>query len=325
MKLAALPVAALVASLAGCAGSPRLAERLPPPAPRSIELASVPFHPQEDFQCGPAALATVLEASGAAVDPSALAPETYLPKRKGTLQADLIGAARRHGRVAYVLPPYGDALLAELEEGRPVLLLQNLGIGLLPRWHYAVLVGYDADRNVAILRSGRERRLEMRWQRFAASWHLAGRWAVAVLPPEAIPAHATAAQYLEAVAGLEAAGQRETAAAAYDTAIARWPEEPMFWLGRGNIAYAQGDLEAAADKYLRAIGLAPQDAAARNNLAVTLADGGCLDQARRQLERAAALAADTPLMKSVEDSRERIRQPVPSDTGCRLADRAWPE
>jgi hypothetical protein len=58
---------------------------------------------------------------------------------------------------------------------------------------------------------------------------------------------------------------------------------------------------------------------------VTLADGGCLDQARRQLERAAALAADTPLMKSVEDSRERIRQPVPSDTGCRLADRAWPE
>lgn len=325
MRRAALPAAALAALLAGCAGSPRLAEGLAPAAPRSIELASVPFHPQEDFQCGPAALATVLAASGVSASPSALAPRTYLPQRKGTLQADLIGAARRHGRIAYVLPEHGDALVAELTEGRPVLLLQNLGSGLLPRWHYAVLVGYDADRNVAILRSGRERRLEMRWQRFAMSWHLAGRWAVTLLPPEAIPAHATAAQYLEAVAGLEAAGQRETAASAYDTAIARWPEEPMFWLGRGNIAYAAGDLEAAVDKYLRAIQLAPQDAAARNNLAVALADAGCLDEARRQLERAAALAAGTPLADPVEDSRARTGQPAPSGTRCRLEDRAWPE
>lgn len=325
MRRAALPAAALAALLAGCAGSPRLAEGLAPAAPRSIELASVPFHPQEDFQCGPAALATVLAASGVSASPSALAPRTYLPQRKGTLQADLIGAARRHGRIAYVLPEHGDALVAELTEGRPVLLLQNLGSGLLPRWHYAVLVGYDADRNVAILRSGRERRLEMRWQRFAVSWHLAGRWAVAVLPPEAIPAQATAARYLEAVAGLEAAGERKAAAAAYDAAVARWPEEPLFWLGRGNVAYADGELETAAGRYVRAIGLAPQDAAARNNLALVLADAGCVDEARRQLERAAALATGTALVSSIEDSRARLRQLAPSGTSCRLADRAWPD
>jgi len=325
MRSAALPAAALAALLAGCAGSPRLAEGLPPAAPRSVELASVPFHPQEDFQCGPAALATVLGASGVAVGPAALAPQTFIPKRKGTLQAELIGAARRHGRVAYVLPEHGDALVAELSEGRPVLLLQNLGSDLLPVWHYAVLVGYDADRNVAILRSGARRRLEMRWQRFAASWHRAGRWAITVLQPEAIPAHATATKYLDAAAGLEAAGQRKAAAVAYDTAIARWPEEPLFWLGRGNVAYADGELEAAADKYLRALLLVSQDAAARNNLALTLAGAGCFDEARRQLERAAAFAAGTPLMKSVEDSRERIRQLMESGGSCRLADRAWPD
>ncbi|HEU0226038.1 MAG TPA: PA2778 family cysteine peptidase [Steroidobacteraceae bacterium] len=325
MRFAALPAAALAALLAGCASSPRLAEGLPPAAPRSIELASVPFHPQEDFQCGPAALATVLGASGIDVAPATLAPQTFIPKRKGSLQAELIGAARRHGRVAYLLPGHGDALVAELSEGRPVLLLQNLGTDLLPRWHYAVLVGYDADRNVATLRSGTRQRLEMRWQRFAASWHRAGRWAIAVLPPEAIPAHATPDRYLEAVAGLEAAGERRAAAAAYDTAIARWPEEPLFWLGRGNVAFADGELEAAADKYLRAILLAPQDAAARNNLALTLAGAGCFDEARRQLERAAAFAAGTPLMKSVEDSRDRIQQLMPAGGSCRLADRAWPD
>jgi tetratricopeptide (TPR) repeat protein len=325
MRQAALPAAALAALLAGCAGSPRLAEGLPAAAPRSVELASVPFHPQEDYQCGPAALATALGASGVAVDPATLAPQTYLPRRRGTLQADLIGAARRHGRVAYVLPENGDALVAELGEGRPVLLLQNLGSDLLPVWHYAVLIGYDAGRNVAILRSGRQQRLEMRWQRFAASWHRAGRWAIAVLPPEAIPAHATPARYLEAAAGLESARQLEAAATAYDTAIARWPEEPHFWLGRGNVAYAAVQLESAADHFLRAIQLAPQDAAARNNLALTLADAGCFDEARRQLGRAVAFAADTPLMKAVEDSRERIRVLMESGGSCRLADRAWPD
>lgn len=325
MRHAALPAAALAALLAGCAGSPRLAEGLPSAAPRSVELASVPFHPQEEFQCGPAALATVLAASGIEVSPATLAPQTFIPERKGTLQAELVGAARRHGRVAYVLPEHGDALVAELSEGRPVLLLQNLGTRFLPRWHYAVLVGYDAEKNVAILRSGRRQRLEMRWQRFAASWHRAGRWAMTVLPPEAIPAHATADRYLESVIGLEAAGQREAAASAYDTAIARWPEEPLFWLGRGNVAHAVGDLEAAADKYLRAILLAPRDAAARNNLALTLADAGCPDEARRQLERAAGLAAGTPLMNSVEDSRARIRAQADAGGACRLANRAWPD
>lgn len=325
MRSAALPAAALAALLAGCASSPRLAEGLPPAAPRSIELVSVPFHPQEDFQCGPAALATVLGASGVAVEPAALAPQTFLPGRKGTLQAELIGAARRHGRVAYLLPQHGDALVAELAEGRPVLLLQNLGTDFLPRWHYAVLVGYDAEKNVAILRSGRKQRLEMRWQRFAASWHRAGRWAITVLPPEAIPAHALPDSYLAAVAGLEAAGQLAAAASAYDTAIARWPDEPLFWLGRGNAAYAEGELDAAVDKYLRAIQLAPRNAAARNNLALTLADAGCLDEARRQLGRAAEFAAGTPLMKSVEDTGAAIRWRADAGGGCRLADRAWPD
>ncbi|HXV40877.1 MAG TPA: PA2778 family cysteine peptidase [Steroidobacteraceae bacterium] len=325
MNRAALPAAALIAGLAGCAASPPLADGLSPQAPRSIELSAVPFFPQEEYQCGPAALATMLVASGVDVAPPALAPQVFLPGRQGSLQAELIGATRRHGRVPYLLAETAHELVAELAEGRPVLVLQNLGARRLPRWHYAVLVGYDAEKNVAILRSGRQQRLEMRWQRFATSWHRAGRWAIAVLPPEAIPAHARADRYLESVIGLEAAGQREAAASAYDTAIARWPEEPLFWLGRGNVAYAGGELEAAADKYLRAILLAPRDAAARNNLALALADAGCADEARRQLERAADFAAGTPLMNSVEDSRARIRAQADAGGACGLADRAWPD
>jgi tetratricopeptide (TPR) repeat protein len=317
--------AALAALLAGCAASPPLSQGLPVSAPRAIELDATPFFPQEDFQCGPAALATLLVASGIEVTPEALAPEVFIPGREGSLSLELIGAARRHGRLPYVLATTAEEMIAELEAGRPVLVLQNLGTEALPRWHFAVLIGYDAQRNVAVLRSGSEQRLEMKWQRFAGSWHRGGRFALTVLPPAVIPAHAEPRRYIEAAAGLEAAGQRRAASAAYEAAITRWPDEPLAWLGRGNLALAAGDRARAADAYLQTIRLAPDDAAARNNLAELLLDAGCLDESRRQVERAAALAQGTGLETAVADSRARIVAAEALVARCQLADRDWPD
>jgi tetratricopeptide (TPR) repeat protein len=323
---AALPTAALLVGLAGCVASPPLADGLPLRMPRALELRDTPFFPQKDYQCGPAALATVLGASGVQVQPDALAPQVFLPKRRGSLQAELIGAARRQGRLAYQLPGNGQALLAELAEGRPVLLLQNLGVKQIPRWHYAVLIGYDADRNVAVLRSGRHERQDMRWQRFARSWDRAGRWAITTLAPGVIPAQADAIQYLEAVAGIEAAGNRQAAALSYDAAIARWPDEPMAWLGSGNVSYADGDRAAAVDAYSRAASLAPGNAAARNNLAQVLAAAGCMAEARRQLERALTLATGTALASTIETTRAGIEAEGQSSAmQCAFPDRHWPD
>lgn len=324
MSRRALPAAALAALLAGCALSPPLTQGLPAGQPRAVELRDTPFHAQEEFQCGPAALAMALNASGVAVLPSALAPQVYLPERRGSLQAELMGAARRHGRIAYRLPETGDALIAELVEGRPVIVFQNLRLKAWPVWHYAVMIGYDADRNVAILRSGRDERVEMRWQRFARSWHGAGRWAIVTLPPGVIPQQADAARYLEAAAGLEAAGQRDAAGQSYEAAVLRWPQEPHAWLGRGNVAYARGDFFNAASSFAHAVELAPADPAARNNLAQALLDASCVAQAQYQVERAAALAWGTPLEKVVEETRRSIGAP-PIGQICPVGDRNWPE
>ncbi len=325
MTRSAPVLAALAVALTGCAASPPLAAGLSADAPRSIELASTPFFPQEEYQCGPAALATLLVASGVDVTPETLAPEVFIPGRKGSLALELVGATRRHGRLPYVLATTADEMVDELEAGRPVLVLQNYGVSKIPIWHYAVLIGYDADRNVAVLRSGDEKRVEMKWQRFAGTWHRGGRFALTTLHPGEIPAHATPARFIEAAAGLEAAGQRQAAAEAYDAAIASWPDEPMAWLGRGNVAYAEGDRQDAADAYMRAILLAPDNAAARNNLAELLLDAGCLDESRKQIERAAALAEGTALASSVSDSRAKIDATAKAVGGCKLEDRAWPD
>ncbi|MGH8251275.1 MAG: PA2778 family cysteine peptidase [Steroidobacteraceae bacterium] len=324
MTRAAPLVAALAFSVAGCAGSPPLADGLSPAAPRSIELGATPYFPQQDFQCGPAALATLLVASGVEVTSDALTPQVYIPGRRGSLQAELVGAARRHGRLPYVLASTADEMIAELVAGRPVLVLQNLGAMRLPRWHYAVLIGYDAGKNVAILRSGRKERLEMRWQRFAGTWHRGGRWAITTLEPGLIPPHADPDRYVEAVAGLEAAGKLEAAAASYDAALARWPQSSHAWLGRGNVAYGQGDLPAAASAYARAIELAPGDAAPRNNLAQVLADANCIAEARRQSARAEELAAGTPLAATVGELRAKLAT-ASAEAACSLTGRLWPD
>jgi len=128
-----------------------LRRALPQGIPESTELREVPFFPQEAYQCGPASLATVLAASGVKVTPEDLLPQVYLPERKGSLQVEMLAAARRHGVVSYQLAPRFEDLLRELAAGNPVIVLQNLSVG--DGWHYAVAVGYDYDGGRLVLRS----------------------------------------------------------------------------------------------------------------------------------------------------------------------------
>ncbi len=114
--------------LSACAVNPRLdlAATLPGAAP--VRLESVPFYPQQAYQCGPAALAGVLGAAGTTIDPETLASQVYLPGRRGSLQAELVAAARRAGFIPYLTDEQPAALLHELQAGRPVLVMQNLGV-----------------------------------------------------------------------------------------------------------------------------------------------------------------------------------------------------
>lgn len=276
MRAAAL---LLAAALAACAAhQPRPGGALQP-----VELVKTPFFPQEDHQCGPAALATVLNADGVDIAPERLTPMVFLPGRKGSLQTELIAATRRQGRVAYTLGGEFSDLQREVESGRPVLVLQNLGAGFWPLWHYAVVIGFDPARDAVILRSGRTARQVMSRTRFLRSWRLAEHWAMVVTRPETIPVTAQIQPWLRHAADLESLGLAELAGPAYVAAAHRWPQEPLAWFAVGNAAYAGADLPAAAAALRRALELAPQDAAARNNLAQVLMEQGCRADAEHQI------------------------------------------
>lgn len=171
-RLLAAAVALLL--LAGCATQTRALLAAPRSGPAQHELTATPFYAQERYQCGPAALAMLLGAAAIETTPDALVPEVYLPGREGSLQLELLAAGRRHGALAATIAPGMRSLLAELDAGHPVLVLQNLSLPIFPKWHYAVAIGYDLDQGQIILRSGTTERMAMPLSTFENTWARSG-------------------------------------------------------------------------------------------------------------------------------------------------------
>ena len=297
-------------TLSGCAGlfpqTAQLSQGLPAGLPEQVELATVPFFPQKEYQCGPAALATALVASGVKVTPEELVPQVYLPSRKGSLQVEMLAAARRHGLVSYQLAPRFEDLLRELAAGTPVIVLQNLALG--EGWHYAVAVGYDYANGKLLLRSGETERQVMAFGVHEAFWKRSGYWAMVAVPPERIPATADEGRWLAAIAALERAGGAAAARTAYNAFLERWPGNVGASIGLANTLHAAGELKQAESVLRAAERSEPGSAIVLNNLAQTLSDQGRDDEALPFIERAAALGG--PHAAAIAETRRAILEKI---------------
>jgi tetratricopeptide (TPR) repeat protein len=247
--------------------------------------------------------------SGLATTPDALVAEVFVPGRKGSFAFGLVAAARRHGRVPVPLADLRE-VVGELAAGHPVLVLQELGLRLpgLSSPHFALAVGYDLPARELFLHSGATPRRRSALATFERTWRRAGAFAIAVLPPEELPAAADERRWLAAASGLERAGRLGEAEAAYRTALARWPESAPAWLALGNVALAGERLPQAEQAFRRATALEPGSAPAWNNLAHTLRLLGQREEALAAARRAVALggpheAVSRQTLEEIESGR----------------------
>lgn len=287
--------------LCGCGLVPL---RIDAPGP-DVELTQTPFFAQTEHHCGPAALATLLAAQGLAATPEGLTPLIYVPGRKGSLQAEMVAATRRFERLPLRIGGTPEALVEALRENHPVLVLQNLGLERWPAWHYAVVVGFESEAARLLLRSGTEQRARVRMRSFVASWERADRWALVAAAPDAVPSFATVDSWLAAAAPFESLGKLAIAETAYRAALRRWPDSALAWQALANVRYAAKDRVEAEQALSEAVRLAPQSAAARNNLANLLLERGCARAALAQLDALDVvpegfLAAVTSTRESIE-------------------------
>ena len=300
-----------LALLAGCAQlvpqTVGLRTGWPDGVPETVELTTVPFFPQVDYQCGPAALATALSYSGVPITPDALVSQVFLPSRQGSLQIEMVAAPRRHQRITYTLAPRYTDLLREVAAGNPVIVLQDVGL-MFTQWHYAVVNGFDYPSGTIWLRSGTNPREAMPFTAFERTWMKGGYWAMVVAPPDRIPVTATEDGWMTAVLAMARVDKGDAATKAYAAALKRWPDNLPAAIGLANQHHDKGELADAAAVLREAQRRHPQSVIVANNLAQTLSDQGRQTEALAQIEQVSD--PQGPFAAEVRATRQLILQRI---------------
>jgi ABC-type bacteriocin/lantibiotic exporter with double-glycine peptidase domain len=134
-------------------------------------IEGVPFHPQQGpYDCGPAALASLLGQRGNGASLAQIRAATYTAGLQGSLLPDLenyarsLGYGTRSGRGDLTL------LRGAIDADIPVLIPLEMGRWALTRPHYVVVFGYVGSDFV--LHAGKQERmtiaaadLDRRWQK----------------------------------------------------------------------------------------------------------------------------------------------------------------
>jgi len=301
----------LFCALAACTPLQTKQLKQNPPAPARA-LLDVPFVPQDPYYCGPATVSMLLQHQGLQADQQTIARSIYLPGRKGTLQSELKAYIRQEGLIAYQIPNTLQALLAEVKLGNPVLVLQNLGFNWWPRWHYAVVIGYDIPAGQVILHTGGRRQYRLGLGTFERTWQRSNNWGITALKPnnKDLAVSGDADSLLEALFELDGTQQRPIPSSAYYAVAKQWPQNSLAWFSLGNALYQEaGDATnklSALKSFLRACELEP-DPGYYNNLAYTAAELGCQQLFEASLDCGLAMA---PLNRHLTDTQKHPPQPI---------------
>ncbi|MGD9659733.1 MAG: PA2778 family cysteine peptidase [Porticoccaceae bacterium] len=278
--------------LSGCSSTPQTKQLTasPPPhiAPQRA-INNVPFFAQEQYQCGPAALAMVLRHSAVDIAPADLVDKVYVPKRQGSFQVEMIAATRSLERLPLIIQPTLSSVLSWVDAGQPVLVLQNLGLSWYEKWHYAVVVGYDIDHKKIILHSGINEHYPISMALFERTWARSGYWAMVALEPGSLPLAENEASYFLAVAEAAQFISAPAQQSAWLAGLRHWPASQNLLMGYGNYLYGQAQFHEAAKTFKNTIQLHPDYGPAYNNLADTYINLGRFAQAAALAKKAIAL------------------------------------
>jgi predicted double-glycine peptidase len=143
-------------------------------------VEDVPFYPQETYQCGPAALAGVLNYWGVAVTPQDIAEEIFSKSARGTLNIDMVLYAQKKGLRATYYRGNREDLKKKIYDGYPMIVLVDLGFSLYQANHFMVIIGFNEHGVVVNL--GKDQRRILSWKDFHKAWEKTHFWTLFITP-----------------------------------------------------------------------------------------------------------------------------------------------
>lgn len=200
-------MAALAVTVVGCASVDQTGMRR---LPERVELNGGTFFRGNAHQSGPQVLASMLSEQRIRITPGLLTKPLKLPEAEASLQGNMEQLAGQYGLMVYRLDPSLPGLLTQVAAGHPVMVRFMEGrVWTEPR--YAVLAGYDRNKQTVLLRAGMDRRLIMDFSKFESRWKDAGSWAVLILSPDQVPVNVDKERWLKAANDLSRLGQEQAA------------------------------------------------------------------------------------------------------------------
>jgi tetratricopeptide (TPR) repeat protein len=210
---------------------------------------------------------------------------TFIPAKGGTLQIELVAAARASGLISYPIEPTFDALIRELSEHHPVIVLVNRAYSWYPLWHYAVVTGYDVEMQTILMHFGDKPNEAVPIGTFATLWQRSGNWGVVLLPPQELPATVTAENFLRIAYDFEKIGMINEAIIAYETALKRWPDYIPLLFALANAYYNVEQINKAEEVYRYILLIDSKYIFALNNLAYILCQTSRSDEGLKLLNQ----------------------------------------
>lgn len=239
------------------------------------------IYPQEDYFCGPSSMATLLTHEHIEFVYADVIGNTFTPQLKGSLQLEMKATARHYGLIPYEINPNIAAVLTEVSNNRPVLVLFNLGLDSLPVWHYSVVTGFNKASKEIFLTGAKNNQTWMTFDEFERFFNRGGSWAIIALKPPLLPVASSEKEMIKAIADMAEVGYKDQAK---QTATNYVKQHPLSFLGSmmlANINYDMQDYLNASAEYKRALVLKPNDPIVLNNLAQSLLKENKLSEAKR--------------------------------------------
>jgi len=310
-------IAGFLVLLTACQTPPHTKALLknPPNIAPAHQIQDVPFYPQQAYYCGPTTLAEVANFYGQSQTPDAIAPNLFIPERKGSLQLEMKSAARQLDLLAYTQNANLNQLLTLVSQNVPVIVLQNNGIELMPKWHYAVVVGYDLAVKEVILHTGVTKNYRLNFATFERTWQRANYWMLVAMPPDITVDALDAFIYIKAGQSLLDTQRKSAGEQALKAAMKQWPE---YWLSYFLLAnYKLTDsLESALYWYQLGLKYASQEPAYLNNYAYALGQANCFEEANRMINKALTLAPGDPDILDTQAQLQRWQSQAFSNRAC---------
>ncbi|MCE5194297.1 MAG: C39 family peptidase [Nitrospiraceae bacterium] len=146
---------------------------LPEPK-QSRVINNIPFYSQEEYQCGPASLAGLMNFLGVEITPEEIAKEIYSKSAKGTLNIDMIFYPQTKGLISEQYSGNIEDVKKKIDSGYPLIVFVDYGFLSVQANHFMVIVGYNEHGVIA--NSGKDKHKTIIYEDFKKIWEKTKNW-----------------------------------------------------------------------------------------------------------------------------------------------------